>query len=111
MIDEVFAPGMAAMAAPVMRRNGGDWRHQHRRAAHRLTAARMRELAPLLLAELGPISNASSLFGRPARADSCCRAVVLAEAPCAPVHEHAGAPPAARRAPGAQTICRSRPSQ
>ena len=33
-----------------------------------LTVARMRELAPVLLgaaAELGPLCNASSLFGRP----------------------------------------------
>ena len=68
MIDEVFAPGMTAIAAPV------------KRGAHtvsvisiagprqRLTAARMQALAPALLAaaeELGPISRSSTLFGRP----------------------------------------------
>ena len=68
MIDEVFAPGMAALAAPVFRRNEAIGVISIAGPRIRLTAARTRELAPLLLAaaaELGPISNASSLFGRP----------------------------------------------
>jgi IclR family acetate operon transcriptional repressor len=69
MIDEVFAPGMAAMAAPVLRRSGeaiGVISIAGPRI--RLTQARMLELAPALLAaaaELGPISRGSTLFGRP----------------------------------------------
>ncbi len=67
-IDEVFAPGMAAMAAPVVR--GGDVIAVISIAGPRLrlTPTRMQALAPALLAataELGPISRASSLFGRP----------------------------------------------
>ena len=68
MIDEVFAPGMAAMAAPVCRRKEAIGVISIAGPRVRLTAARMHELAPALLAaaaELGPISNASSLFGRP----------------------------------------------
>jgi IclR family acetate operon transcriptional repressor len=68
MIDEVFAPGMAAMAAPVMRRKEAIGVLSIAGPRTRLTQARMLELAPTLLdaaAELGPISNASSLFGRP----------------------------------------------
>lgn len=69
MIDEVFAPGMAAVAAPVQR--GG-------RAAigvisiagprQRLTMARMQSLVPVLLAatqELAETSSASGLFSKP----------------------------------------------
>jgi IclR family acetate operon transcriptional repressor len=68
MIDEVFAPGMAAMAAPVFRRNEAIGIISIAGPRVRLDAERMHELAPALLAvaaELGPISNASSLFGRP----------------------------------------------
>ena len=68
LIDEVFAPGMAAMAAPVLRRGHAIGVISIAGPRARLTAARMHDLAPALLAaaaELGPISNASSLFGRP----------------------------------------------
>ncbi|MDP3835358.1 MAG: IclR family transcriptional regulator [Hydrogenophaga sp.] len=68
MIDEVFAPGMSAMAAPVMRRKEAIGVISIAGPRVRLTPARMHELAPALLAaaaELGPISNTSSLFGRP----------------------------------------------
>jgi IclR family transcriptional regulator, acetate operon repressor len=68
MIDEVFAPGMSAMAAPVMRRGQAIGVISIAGPRARLTTERMHELAPALLAtadELGPISNASSLFGRP----------------------------------------------
>lgn len=69
LIDEVFAPGMAALAAPVFRRQEAIGVLSIAGPRSRLSAARIRELAPALLAaaaELGPISNASSLFGRPA---------------------------------------------
>lgn len=68
MIEEVFAPGMAAMAAPVFRRGEVIGVISIAGPLVRLGTERMRELAPALLAaanELGPISNASSLFGRP----------------------------------------------
>ncbi|KWT97786.1 MULTISPECIES: IclR family transcriptional regulator [unclassified Variovorax] len=68
MIDEVFAPGMSAMAAPVVRRREAIGVISIAGPRVRLSAARMHELAPGLLqaaAELGPISNASTLFGRP----------------------------------------------
>lgn len=68
MIDEVFAPGMSAMAAPVLRRREAIGVISIAGPRVRLTAERMHELAPALTAtaaELGPISNASSLFGRP----------------------------------------------
>ncbi|MDP3324309.1 MAG: IclR family transcriptional regulator, partial [Hydrogenophaga sp.] len=68
MIDEVFAPGMSAIAAPVLRRKDAIGVISIAGPRIRLTPARMHELAPALLAaaaELGPISNASSLFGRP----------------------------------------------
>lgn len=68
MIDEVFAPGMSAMAAPVLRRKEAIGVISIAGPRVRLDNARMHELAPALLAaaaELGPISNASSLFGRP----------------------------------------------
>lgn len=68
MIDEVFAPGMAAMAAPVMRRQQAIGVLSIAGPRMRLTKDRMLALAPALLAaaaELGPICNASSLFGRP----------------------------------------------
>lgn len=66
MIDEVFAPGMAAVAAPVQRRG--------RQALGvlsiagprtRLTTARIQSIAPMLLeaaAELAAMSSASGLF-------------------------------------------------
>lgn len=69
MIDEVFAPGMAAMAAPVLRRGAAIGVLSIAGPRTRLTAARIDELAPALVAaaaELGPVSNNSSLFGRPA---------------------------------------------
>lgn len=68
MIDEVFAPGMAAMATPVMRRKEAIGVLSIAGPCLRLTPQRMHTLAPALLsaaAELGPICNASSLFGRP----------------------------------------------
>lgn len=68
MIDEVFAPGMAAMAAPVFRRQEAIGVISIAGPRLRLTHDRMRELGPVLqaaAAELGPISSASTLFGRP----------------------------------------------
>ena len=67
-IDEVFAPGMSAIAVPVLRRQEAIGVISIAGPRARLTTARMHEIAPLLLAaaaELGPISNTSSLFGRP----------------------------------------------
>lgn len=69
MIDEVFAPGMAAMAVPVLRRKEAIGVISIAGPRTRMTSERMHALAPALLAaaaELGPISNASTLFGRPA---------------------------------------------
>ena len=68
MIDEVFAPGMTALAAPVLRRQQAIGVISIAGPRIRLTPQRMHALAPALLAaaaELGPISNASSMFGRP----------------------------------------------
>jgi IclR family transcriptional regulator, acetate operon repressor len=68
MIDEVFAPGMAAMAAPVLRRKAVIGVISIAGPRSRLTSERMHTLAPALLAaaaELGPASNASGLFGKP----------------------------------------------
>jgi IclR family acetate operon transcriptional repressor len=68
MIDEVFAPGMSAMAAPVYRRKEAIGVISIAGPRIRLTPERMHEIAPALLAaaaELGPISNASTMFGRP----------------------------------------------
>lgn len=68
MIDEVFAPGMTAMAAPVMRGPHAVGVISIAGPRQRLTVERMQTLAPALLAvthELGPISRASTLFGRP----------------------------------------------
>ncbi len=68
MIDEVFAPGMNAMAAPVLRRRQAIGVISIAGPRQRLTPARMHELAPELLActfELGPVSDASILFGKP----------------------------------------------
>lgn len=68
VIDEVFAPGMSAMAVPVLRRNETIGVISVAGPRLRLTVERMHELAPELLtaaAELGPILNANSLMGRP----------------------------------------------
>jgi DNA-binding IclR family transcriptional regulator len=68
VIDEVFAPGMAALAAPVCRRGTVIGVLSIAGPRTRLTMARMLELGPALLgaaAELGPVSHASSLFSRP----------------------------------------------
>ena len=68
MIDEVFAPGMAAIAAPVMRRKEAIGVISIAGPRTRLTKDRMYQLAPALLAaaaELGPVSSGASLFGRP----------------------------------------------
>lgn len=68
MIDEVFAPGMTAMAAPVFRRNEVIGVISIAGPRTRLGPDRIHDLAAALLAaaaELGPMSNASSLFGRP----------------------------------------------
>jgi IclR family acetate operon transcriptional repressor len=69
IIDEVFAPGMAALAAPV-RRAGQPALGVISIAGprSRLTEARMQQLAPSLLAtaaELAATAQVSSLFGRP----------------------------------------------
>jgi IclR family acetate operon transcriptional repressor len=68
MIEEVFAPGMSALAAPVFRRKDVIGVISIAGPLVRLTKDRMHDLAPALLAvaaELGPISKASSLLGRP----------------------------------------------
>jgi IclR family transcriptional regulator, acetate operon repressor len=68
VIDEVFAPGMAAMAAPVMRGAQAIGVISIAGPRQRLSFERMQALAPTLLAaaaELGPISRAATLFGRP----------------------------------------------
>ena len=68
MIDEVFAPGMAAIAAPVLRQGNAIGVISVAGPRLRLTSARMLALSRPLFdaaAELGPMSKASSLFGRP----------------------------------------------
>ena len=68
MIDEVFAPGMTAMAVPVLRRRQAIGVISIAGPRTRLSAGRMHELGPVLMAaaaELGPISDGASLFGRP----------------------------------------------
>jgi len=68
MIDEVFAPGMSAIAAPVLRRGKATAVISIAGPRTRLNSARMHALAPTLLAaaaELGPMSHADSLYGRP----------------------------------------------
>jgi IclR family transcriptional regulator, acetate operon repressor len=68
VIDEVFAPGMSAIAVPVQRRGETIGVISVAGPLTRLTPARMHEMAPDLLAaaaELGPICNTNSLFGRP----------------------------------------------
>ena len=68
LIDEVFAPDMSAVAAPVMRGGQAIGVISIAGPRLRLTMARMQSLAPALLAAtaaLGPICRASTLFGRP----------------------------------------------
>jgi IclR family transcriptional regulator, acetate operon repressor len=68
VIDEVFAPGMSAIAVPVLRKGATIGVISVAGPRQRLTPARMHGFAPALLAtaaELGPICNSSSLFGRP----------------------------------------------
>jgi DNA-binding IclR family transcriptional regulator len=70
MIDEVFAPGMAAMAAAPVQRRGKPALGVISIAGPRtrLTLERMTELAPALLAavaELATISTATALAGKP----------------------------------------------
>jgi DNA-binding IclR family transcriptional regulator len=68
LIDEVFAPGMSAMGAPVFRRKEVIGVISIAGPRLRLNPEKMHELGNALLeaaAELGPISNASTLFGRP----------------------------------------------
>lgn len=67
MIDEVFAPGMAAMAAPVQRGGVAVGVISIAGPRQRLGFERMQALAPALLAAtaaLGPISHGSTIFGR-----------------------------------------------
>ena len=67
-IDEVFAPGMAALAVPVVRGHQAIAVISIAGPRQRLSVPRMQALAPALLAaaaELGPISRASTLYGRP----------------------------------------------
>ena len=69
MIDEVFAPGMAAVAVPVLQRGRAIGVISIAGPRQRLDQHRMQALAPVLLAtaaELGPISKVSTLVGRPA---------------------------------------------
>ena len=68
MIDEVFAPGMTAMAAPVVRGQETVGVVSIAGPRQRLTLARMQQLASAMLtatAELGPISRISTLSGKP----------------------------------------------
>jgi IclR family transcriptional regulator, acetate operon repressor len=68
VIDEVFAPGMSALAVPVLRRGEAVGVISVAGPRQRLTSERMHEFAPELLmaaAELGPIFNTNSLMGRP----------------------------------------------
>lgn len=68
MIDELFAPGMSAVAVPVLRREQAIGVISIAGPRTRLTAARMHALATALqaaAAELGPISRGATLFGRP----------------------------------------------
>ncbi len=68
MIDEVFAPGMSAVAVPVRRRGDTIGVLCIAGPRSRLTVERMHSLAPDLLTaagQLGPVFSVSSLFGRP----------------------------------------------
>jgi IclR family transcriptional regulator, acetate operon repressor len=66
-IDEMFAPGMAALAAPVLRRGAAVAVISIAGPRLRLTGERMQALQPALLEAaltLGPMSRTSSLAGR-----------------------------------------------
>jgi DNA-binding IclR family transcriptional regulator len=68
MIDEVFAPGMSAMAAPVLHRGKATGVISIAGPRTRLTRERMHALAPALLKaanELGPLSVRATLYGKP----------------------------------------------
>ena len=68
IIDEVFAPGMTAMAAPVVRGQETVGVVSIAGPRRRLTLTRMEKLAAAMLAataELGPISRTSTLSGKP----------------------------------------------
>ena len=68
MIDEVFAPGMTAMAAPVVRGQETVGVVSIAGPRQRLNTARMQKLSIAVLAataELGPISRISTLSGKP----------------------------------------------
>lgn len=68
MIDEVFAPGMAALAAPVQRGRQTLGVISIAGPRGRLSPARMQALAPELLAAaqaLGPLCRSTTLVGRP----------------------------------------------
>ena len=68
VIDEVFAPGMTAMAAPVVRGAETVGVVSIAGPRQRLTLERIEQLAPAVLAataELGPISRVSTLSGKP----------------------------------------------
>lgn len=69
MIDEVFAPGMAAVAAPIVRKQEAIGVISVAGPRTRLSVERMQLLAAPLLraaAELGHVTPASTLFVRPA---------------------------------------------
>mgnify|MGYP001615574868 FL=1 len=68
VIDEVFAPGMSALAVPVLRRGEAVGVISVDGPRQRLTPERIHEFAHELLpaaAALGPIFNTNSLMGRP----------------------------------------------
>lgn len=68
VIDEVFAPGMSALAAPVVRGQDTVGVVSIAGPRQRWTLAAMERLAPALLAataELGPLSRVSTLSGKP----------------------------------------------
>lgn len=68
MIDEVFAPGMSALAAPILHRGKATGVLSIAGPRTRLTREKMHALAPALLAaanELGPLSVRATLHGKP----------------------------------------------
>ncbi|MDD0837187.1 IclR family transcriptional regulator [Curvibacter sp. HBC61] len=68
VIDEVFAPGMTALAAPVVRGQETVGVVSIAGPKQRLTLDRLHQLAPAVLAataELGPLSRFSTLSGKP----------------------------------------------
>lgn len=68
MIDEVFAPGMTALAAPVVRGQETVGVVSIAGPRQRLTPDRLQQLAPAVLAataELGPLCRFSTLSGKP----------------------------------------------